>query len=133
MSSDRVILLFICVILLPQAGILLYTNKADGCISSAAIIHFFGDSKPIAIAFLLLTSITSILAVVLKRFIRPQVRMVLLIPQLIALLIYASGALDAILRQNYADNDPHPWSFIFNDQLPLVAVFIAYCMSFIDI
>lgn len=128
MSSSRAIII-IAGIILYQAFILLYTDTADGSIAMHSIIHFFGNYREIVPIFLFVASGGAIAAIVLDK---SKLRVLLLFPQHVILFIYAEGALDAMLRESYADNVLRTWTFISTDQVFLVAIFVINSMSIID-
>jgi hypothetical protein len=55
----------------------------------------------------------------------------LLVPQLLLLIVSASGALYAVFAGHYADGVPRPWEFILGDQLPVILAASLYAAALV--
>lgn len=130
MTSSRTILI-ISGIILYQAFILIYTDTADGSIAMNSIIRFFEGYRVIVPIYLFVAASCAVAAVVMNG-VNERLRILLLFPQQFTLLIYAGGALGAMMRESYADDVLRTWAFISSDQVFLLGVFVINSMSMID-
>ena len=127
MSSSRVILI-ISGIILYQAFVLAITDSADGSIAMNSIIRFFEGYRSVVPIFLFLAVVSSVLAVLINKL-TDRFRILLLFPQQFILLIYAGGAIGAVIRESYADNVLRSWEFISSDQVFLIGIFVINSIS----
>lgn len=112
-----------------QGLIMTNTTTADGTIPLYAIINTLGD-RSVAITILFISSILVFTMLLLRNLVKFRYKILLIILQQCILMIYAAGAISAVLARSYADNVLRSSEFIGADQIFLLLVFIIHtaCM-----
>lgn len=115
-----------------QGALMIASDDPIGAIPMAAILGF-GWHRLIAGWLMIVVLPVSVVALSSRKVFSPLVRFGCVVPQLIVILVFAWGAITAVLHGHYADGITRPQSFILADQLSIIILMILYCVAVAEI
>lgn len=124
----------IAVMIAAQGATLISGDVANGAISMAAILGVVGEERGEIAGWFMVTALPfSVIAFAARRWLSRPLLSVCLGPQLVISLLYAMGAVAAIIRGSYADGVPRPAQFIFVDQVAMIVLMMLHAASVAEI
>jgi len=124
----------IAIMIATQGATLISGNAANGAISMAAILEIVGSDRNEIVGWFMVTALPfSVIAFATRRWLSRPLLSLCLGPQLVISLVYAMGAISAIIRGSYADGVARPPQFIFVDQVAMIVLMILHAASVAEI
>ena len=111
-------------------AVLLVTGNTVLGTTPVHAFSFIGNNVAIAIVLILVAGSATAGLVSGKQ---PYHQALAATPQQFLLLISAGGAVDAVIRGQYADGIERPWVFILADQLPSILVAFVHTLALLDL
>jgi len=124
----------IAIMIAMQGVTLISCTAANGAISMAAVLGIVGDDRGELVGWFMVIALPfSVVAFATRRWLSRPLLGLCLGPQLLISIVYATGAISAIIRGSYADGVARPPQFIFVDQVSMIVLMILHAASVAEI